>query len=1150
MAVVVSCSTDFESLVKDLDRPGIEKALKGGLDPNSIESADTHATMLYRLVQTLDYETADILLKYGADVNKQNRIDIPWGYGGETPVFAAIANGHLYYVKKLVDRGAVLRSTETVHLPASPVTRIGGNDFLNAKSFCDYFAEKGIDFTTDPDGYRELLAKCLGDVLSQDFIMYLVNNGVRIEKNAVSRHLLMASKTPEKIDIKTVELLLRNGADPNLREPRNGWSPLDLAATENRSDIAYLLVQYGADVRSKGKDGKFFYAYAKPGLAASFKAVADDAFKIPRKSAVPVAEANERLARARFDAAAADYKAKRYADAERGFLASSSLYAQAGNGENAGVAYYQAGLAQREIRRYDAAAESMKRALQYAQSVGNSSNQIIILFSMGETLVLAGRFSDAADCFEKEAALLTKPSDEGKLLKALFTASGLFMQTARYDRAVPHLEKCAELFRKNKLADQELEALNLLSICYREWGDSVREKVYLNRALKLANEINPSAKHIPVYLHAASVESKEKRFGQALPYLRKAGDVAEKLKDDSLKIRVMKDYAAYLGDTGDMPGAAEVYTKIIALCESRGDKAEAAMAYNNLGSFWLLRKEYDKGLAYLSKGYQIVKTLGVDVRSAEALGMIGYAHMLKGQYAEASKNFQEITGLYDKIRVTASGETRREYLAKQIAAYYLLVSALIRDNKAADAFSAAESSHAKYLVDRIGDKAGKTASSGFRISDFRKNLPSDSAVLDFTLYSEDYAYTDAGKGNGLARFYADRREFDGRELSTVEFASNMKKITGTKALSATAGLRGFSVKASEFSSSRKNELTIEKFIMYYRKLLSSSGSKAEAREIGRSLYDFLFNGLESRLDGKKRLIIIPGGVLAMVPFESLVLPDGRYLVEKYDVSYAQSLAVLDGVSKREYRQDRKPLLALGGAVYGPGKAEASVLSDSQLAELRQSAGSALAAGKDISGYYEALGYSGWASLPGTLAEVKSLGGIVKGSDVLTGTDASEESVKKLTVNGQLKNYRVLHFATHGLAVPEAPDLSAIVLSRGGSGSSDDGYLTMKEIERLDISADFVCLSACETGLGKIYGGEGVVGLTQAFMAAGAKGLSVSLWQVADASTKEYMEGLYELAQSKGLGYCEAMSEMKRRFIRSGRYADPFYWAPFVAYGSL
>ena len=171
------------------------------------------------------------------------------------------------------------------------------------------------------------------------------------------------------------------------------------------------------------------------------------------------------------------------------------------------------------------------------------------------------------------------------------------------------------------------------------------------------------------------------------------------------------------------------------------------------------------------------------------------------------------------------------------------------------------------------------------------------------------------------------------------------------------------------------------------------------------------------------------------------------------------------------------------------------------------------------------------------------------STIYGGREVSESKIKQLSKDGILQKYKILHFATHGLVLPEIPELSALVLSQfKKEQNNEDGYLTMKEIAGLDINADFVNLSACETGLGKIYGGEGVVGLTQAFLIAGANVLSVSLWQVADESTMKFMFGLYKLVQERGLSYDMSMTEMKRRFIKEGKYSDPFYWAPFVYYG--
>ncbi len=285
------------------------------------------------------------------------------------------------------------------------------------------------------------------------------------------------------------------------------------------------------------------------------------------------------------------------------------------------------------------------------------------------------------------------------------------------------------------------------------------------------------------------------------------------------------------------------------------------------------------------------------------------------------------------------------------------------------------------------------------------------------------------------------------------------------------------------------------------------------------------------------------------------MPDGHYMAEKYTIRYTQSFALSELTASRIYPDSRKPLIAFGGAVYeNGGTRELAVASREELTGFISGNLDTIERGASTRGAFDYLGLSQWHNLPGTLREVQQIGKIIPGSVTITGKKVSEATVKSESASGELKRYRNLHFAVHGLVVPEVPELSALVLSLSAPGKvgeeeKEDGYLTMKEISELDLEADFVNLSACETGLGKIYGGEGVVGLTQAFLVAGANSLSVSLWQVADESTVRFMSGMYTRAAVNGEDWGTAVAETKREFIRNGgAYAHPFYWAPFVYYG--
>ena len=178
---------------------------------------------------------------------------------------------------------------------------------------------------------------------------------------------------------------------------------------------------------------------------------------------------------------------------------------------------------------------------------------------------------------------------------------------------------------------------------------------------------------------------------------------------------------------------------------------------------------------------------------------------------------------------------------------------------------------------------------------------------------------------------------------------------------------------------------------------------------------------------------------------------------------------------------------------------------------------------------------------------------------MTGEEVNEQTVKQWSQDRTLAKYQVLHFATHGMAqLPypnlNTPELAALVLSQFAAPRSEDGnednYLRVNEVAQLKLKADLVTLSACETGLGKVFSGQSVIGLTQSFLLAGANGLNVSLWKVSDEVTATLMTEVYKAAAA-GQSYPEALTSVKRRFIAGEfgkKWQSPYYWSAFVYYG--
>jgi CHAT domain-containing protein len=150
---------------------------------------------------------------------------------------------------------------------------------------------------------------------------------------------------------------------------------------------------------------------------------------------------------------------------------------------------------------------------------------------------------------------------------------------------------------------------------------------------------------------------------------------------------------------------------------------------------------------------------------------------------------------------------------------------------------------------------------------------------------------------------------------------------------------------------------------------------------------------------------------------------------------------------------------------------------------------------------------------------------------------------------ELQQYRIVHFATHGLLNTEHPELSGLVLSLvDEQGRPQDGFLRLHDLYNLKLPADLVVLSACQTALGKEIKGEGLVGLTRGFMYAGAPRVVASLWRVSDSATAALMTHFYQGVLKQGMRPAAALRAAQLAMLKNKRWQAPYYWAPFVLQG--
>jgi len=186
-------------------------------------------------------------------------------------------------------------------------------------------------------------------------------------------------------------------------------------------------------------------------------------------------------------------------------------------------------------------------------------------------------------------------------------------------------------------------------------------------------------------------------------------------------------------------------------------------------------------------------------------------------------------------------------------------------------------------------------------------------------------------------------------------------------------------------------------------------------------------------------------------------------------------------------------------------------------------------------------------LPGTESEVKEISQLFASRNFKNTIFIRQQADEKVAKSGTLKDYSYLHFATHGIVDERSPELSRIFLQ--SNSDSEDGNLFTGEIYNLELNANLVTLSACQTGLGKISKGEGVIGLSRALVYAGAKSIIVSFWSVADESTAQLMADFYrQMLEHPESNYSQNLRNAKLALMKTEKYNSPYYWAPFVLIG--
>lgn len=548
--------------------------------------------------------------------------------------------------------------------------------------------------------------------------------------------------------------------------------------------------------------------------------------------------------------------------------------------------------------------------------------------------------------------------------------------------------------------------------------------------------------------------------------------------------------------------------------------------------------------------------------AATDINNLGTLLMYVENWEKAAPLFEEVVKLEGYGPKYTNYRDRLTLYKRQVTAYQNLIKCYAHMGNAEKTFQAMEASRSRVLLERLGESSIKKVS----LADLQNLLKPDEAIIMYSLTAgHEIIILTVSKKYSQVLFHEDPR-FIGDIKDQIWNKNQPVKLVERDI----NNLNRFVVSdiGHQVNVARDN---YDKIAMAPKSDLDKAYKSAsrfltnfdntQVQEFVASLDDMLYRfqkylivPVSNRLAGVKNLIIAPDDVFNFIPFEALKTFDKKYLVEKYNIRYVHSASVLMHLQQRNYAAARKPLLAMGGAIYEQmNTVSARSSSDADMNLLQTEVAENVKSGKSQRKAYAALqGKGPMPYLKGSLDEVKSFQKTISGAEIYTGNDFTENRIKELSKNGQLKNYKVLHMATHGFVIPEIPDLSGLAMSifkdeQGG----EDGFLTSPEIANLKLNADLTVLSACETAQGKFFSGEGVTGITQSLLVAGSNAALVSLWKVNDAATMEFMSNFYKEV-AKGKPYSLIVNDLKKKFIKGDfgkEFKHPYFWAPFVYYGN-
>jgi CHAT domain-containing protein len=873
--------------------------------------------------------------------------------------------------------------------------------------------------------------------------------------------------------------------------------------------------------------------------------------------------------------------------------ARDGLEAQAIN--NIGEIYYALGDLKGSLKMF-------KQALDLWTAVNDRRGLALAHLNLGYSYNDIGNLPEASEHYHQSLALWQEIGDRRGEALASTALGGIYSFLGDKQLALnSHMEALA-LFRLIGNHQGEAAAINGVAQAYEDLNEYQKALENYQLALDLYQMIgNRDFVALNKY-YIGRVYFALKDAAQARIFYLQAFDLSRKVRDKQIEAHVLKGLGIIDDSEGNTAGALKQFRKVLSLYDRVGDHKGKAYTLNSIGHLYYTTGAQQQALDYFRQALPLIRSTE-DIRG-EALTLYNIASVERdcGNLDEALSYIKESIAIIEASRVKVdSKDLRTSYFAQAHKHYELYIDLLMQlyqqqptSGYSNEAFLASERARARSLLDILTEEKFDF---GARSND--SLLTREQELVQLLNAKREYRTRLLGdnKMSAEANQVAEEirtllREYEEVQARIREQKPRYAAITQPTQLSIQeiqAELRAGDTLLLEFSLGDKRSYlwavgpdsvtgyelpgraAIESVadrvygLLVARQLIPDGGDSQRREFIAASdsnylreaaaLSQILIGPVAAQL-GTKRLLIVTDGSLHYIPFEALPVPkqpgeqlsQAPLLIDDHEIVELPSASILVAIRREKPRSPTaKTVAVLADPVFDK--------DDPRVLQAQTPANSPpLAQGVEdiyLQRTLRTLNGDGASStiprLPASLREAKAIMAVTPQSQ---GTMAIGFEASRARIMGDdLKNYRIIHFATHGILDNEHPEMSGLILSMiDKEGNSQDGYLRLRDIYGLDVRADLVVLSACRTGLGRSVQGEGLIGLTRGFTYAGSKTVVASLWKVDDEATAELMKNFYAYMLRDGLPPAAALRAAQQSIRARERWRSPYFWAGFILQG--